>query len=456
MGFNVSYQSNSQDINDYLNMLIKNINEKSYNFNSNESLTFINDSYKAVLCIRKEFQSIFKVVKQSPENKDCDKLLNLKSSFVKLIKTYHIKNEEEIIKEFTEKIQNYIDLSKHENCKNLFVMIENYHIENIKKGKISRFLVINEFCDFISLRDCMENLYYDFINSRLEIKLENLYIEIVKLSNFLIQIIKILHQNKIRKFNLNINNILLSNNSSIFSNKELSNDLDKYNLNEFFYKFFDIEQADFFRINFKNEKIDLKLSNLNTNEFEDYVNYYLVIFQIIFFIKNLTYKNIFDFNDIFEFYKIDISVMKKELFNLINEDYKLIVLKYTFKNISKIEDFTNESSIFENIQIIHEIYLNLIAKKTLKLSELKITLNLNMIIDFLFSILEINEEKYIDYFFENLNLIKEKYEDILINHIKNEIKLLSVLVNKYITFIQNGYSTNRSVGNQNIIEFILK
>ena len=79
-----------------------------------------------------------------------------------------------------------------------------------------------------------------------------------------------------------------------------------------------------------------------------------------------------------------------------------------------------------------------------------------MIIDFLFSILEINEEKYIDYFFENLNLIKEKYEDILINHIKNEIKLLSVLVNKYITFIQNGYSTNRSVGNQNIIEFILK
>jgi hypothetical protein len=456
MGFNVSYQSNSQDINDYLNMLIKNINEKSYNFNSNESLTFINDSYKAVLCIRKEFQSIFKVVKQSPENKDCDKLLNLKSSFVKLIKTYHIKNEEEIIKEFTEKIQNYIDLSKHENCKNLFVMIENYHIENIKKGKISRFLVINEFCDFISLRDCMENLYYDFINSRLEIKLENLYIEIVKLSNFLIQIIKILHQNKIRKFNLNINNILLSNNSSIFSNKELSNDLDKYNLNEFFYKFFDIEQADFFRINFKNEKIDLKLSNLNTNEFEDYVNYYLVIFQIIFFIKNLTYKNIFDFNDIFEFYKIDISVMKKELFNLINEDYKLIVLKYTFKNISKIEDFTNESSIFENIQIIHEIYLDLIAKKTLKLSELKITLNLNMIIDFLFSILEINEEKYIDYFFENLNLIKEKYEDILINHIKNEIKLLSVLVNKYITFIQNGYSTNRSVGNQNIIEFILK
>lgn len=456
MGFNVSYQSNSQDINDYLNMLIKNINEKSYNFNSNESLTFINDSYKAVLCIRKEFQSIFKVVKQSPENKDCDKLLNLKSSFVKLIKTYHIKNEEEIIKEFTEKIQNYIDLSKHENCKNLFVMIENYHIENIKKGKISRFLVINEFCDFISLRDCMENLYYDFINSRLEIKLENLYIEIVKLSNFLIQIIKILHQNKIRKFNLNINNILLSNNSSIFSNKELSNDLDKYNLNEFFYKFFDIEQADFFRINFKNEKIDLKLSNLNTSEFEDYVNYYLVIFQIIFFIKNLTYKNIFDFNDIFEFYKIDISVMKKELFNLINEDYKLIVLKYTFKNISKIEDFTNESSIFENIQIIHEIYLDLIAKKTLKLSELKITLNLNMIIDFLFSILEINEEKYIDYFFENLNLIKEKYEDILINHIKNEIKLLSVLVNKYITFIQNGYSTNRSVGNQNIIEFILK
>jgi hypothetical protein len=449
MGFNVSYQSNSQSINDYLEMLIKNINEKSYNFNSKEPLTFINDSYKAILCMRKEFQSIFKVVKQNQEIKGYINLDNLnvfKSSFLKFIKTYQIKNEDEVIKEFTEKIQNYIELFKNEDFKNQFIMIEDYHIENLKKGKISRFLVINEFCDFISLRDCMESLYYDIINSKLEIKLENLYVEIVKLSNFLIQIIKILHQNKIRKFNLNINNILLCNNSTKYSNEEPLSDFLKFNLNEFFYKFSDIEQADFFRINFKNEKIDLKLTNLNTMEFDDCVNYYIVIFQIIFFIKNLSYKNVFDFNDIFEFYKIDISVMKKELMNLINEDYKLIILKYTFKIFPEIEDEASETSIFEKIQNIHEIYLDLLAKKKLEISVKILSLNLNMIIDFLFSIIEINEEEYIDYFFQNLNLIKEKYEEILIRHIQNEMKLLSVLINKYITFIQNGYSKNRLVG----------
>lgn len=238
MGVTISYANKKQKISNYIDNLVQNINENSFNC-ENDKLTFMNDKYIAVLSIKKNFQNIFKVMAVSnasnintidkidvnnfnfnhkflfnsnqnsnfnsnvnshkasfisnfesppksqnigkmpprltPSNKEIIKKniqfsYNHNPSGFKYLKTYQLKNKQNIIEDMSAKMEKYIGFFQNLKNQNI-VKIEEFYIENnIKKGgKVARLIVLEEYNEYVTLKDFLENLYYDSINSKIDI-----------------------------------------------------------------------------------------------------------------------------------------------------------------------------------------------------------------------------------------------------------------------------------------------
>jgi hypothetical protein len=236
---------------------------------------------------------------------------------------------------------------------------------------------------------------------------------------------------------MNLNNLILTIQDPSMTN-DVENQLDFINegsgnssiFNKFILQMSDVEESKFFSLNFEKEELKFNYSSIITLSNKDYINFYIIIFQLIFFIKNISYKTVFEFRDIFELAKIPIKELRKEFLILAEEDSKFNFFKYA---LDKLEE-NQESEILNHLTEIFSIYIKMLDKCPLDFNIMHD--KLSMLIHLLFSLVELNEEMYSVYFFTSIYSIQN--QEVLINILKNNHTMLSLLVSKYINFIQDG------------------
>jgi hypothetical protein len=111
-----------------------------------------------------------------------------------------------------------------------------------------------------------------------------------------------------------------------------------------------------------------------------------------------------------------------------------------------------------SLELVGDIFMSIANKADFKLQILRFNNDdglhdpsqnkayLKMLLDFLFSVVELNDEEYIDYFFECIFTFKQLEPNFLISYLKEDEKPLSLMINKYINFVQNGYHKNKTIG----------
>jgi hypothetical protein len=210
-------------------------------------------------------------------------------------------------------------------------------------------------------------------------------------------------------------------------------------------KLSDIEVSEFFRINFSDlDKNDFKVSYLNMYNFNDYHNFKILLLQFIFYVKNLSFKTIFEYEDMFQFYKLEEEVLSAEMSKIISEDPKLFYFSLLIDELNK----KNENEICE----LNELFQNIISLRNINFEEMK--LSKEKIILLLLSTVEISENIFLEYVFLNLFKIKNANSQIFVS-IFEDYTYLNIFMSKYINFIQLHYSKHKEVDFLDLIEYII-
>jgi hypothetical protein len=402
MGLIISYFNQQTTMSKYLDLLYNVISSNMKNLQK-DNILFIDNKYKAVSTFERGILNLFQVIDE-------------KSNFAqyKIIKTYQIKNEDTSIKSINNLIKHISTLSNDK-----IIKIETYRIDNNnKKGKILRLYLLEEFYESISLQQLLGFFYDDHISRKLIVDIDSLYEELINLSSNILDHIDYLHSKNIRHFNMNLCNI-------IYCRMKHS----------FCIKFTDIEAGEIYRINFGNE--DIKLSDMQNINIDDYHNFIIILFQLIFFIKNLSLKNAFDYTVMYDFYKTDINIIKNELDEIFESDIRLVYFKYILKFISEND--------YDKVREVNNIYKEIVRNDldTLSNKELKL--------DILFSLIEINEKHYLEYFYKILNEYKIREFDWLIDYL-NSKQVIHSVISTYINFIQLHYENNKKIDIMRVID----
>jgi hypothetical protein len=163
MGIEMSYMNEKIDLNEYIAKLMNIVVQNSINVEK-EKVCFMDGRYQAIYSVQKGFQNIFKAF---------DNLSNGKENCFKYIKTYQLKNQQNLITAMEEKLQFFIDKL---NDINSITKINRFYVENNKRGKIARLIILEEFNEFITLKDFLECIYHDFIKDRINIEIVILFL----------------------------------------------------------------------------------------------------------------------------------------------------------------------------------------------------------------------------------------------------------------------------------------
>jgi hypothetical protein len=409
MGITISYFNQQTSMTKYLDIVLNVIHSNSKNLQK-DNITFLDNKYKALSTFERGILSLFQVIDQ-------------KSNFAlyKTVKTYQIKNHDNYIIKVNNILKTISSLSSDKIIKIEYFSSDN----NIKKGKILRLYIIEEYNDYISLQQLLGYFYDDYVNRKLIMDIDILYEELINLCINILEHIDYLHSHDIKNTNINLSNIMYCKNKQTF-----------------LIKFTDIEAGEIYRINFGNDEVLNDMQNVNN---DDYHNFLILLFQLIFFIKNLSIKNGFDYSVMYDLYKTDLRVIKNELAEIFENDGRLMYFRYL------LEFMIDER--YDKVKGLNIVYKHILAKKMYFEYEMEIVL------DLLFSLVQLNEKDYLDYFFRVLNECNINNHKWLLSYL-TEKKQLQNFITKYINFIQIHYQKYKKIDlmcviNQCINEFNL-
>lgn len=394
MGLTISYFNQQTSFTKYLDLVLNVIHSQSKNLQK-ENITFIDNKYKALSTFERGILNLFHVI-------------DSKSNFAqyKTIKTYQIKNNEIEINKVNNFLKTISSLSSEK-----IIKIENFSFDNSnKKGKILRLFIIEEYNDYISLEQLLGLIYDDYTSKKLIIDIDNLYEELINLCVDVLDNIDHLHSHNINYTNINLSNIMICKNKHSFS-----------------VKFTDIETAEICRINFGSEEVLNDMQNVNN---DDYNNFLILLLQLVFFVKNLSLINGFEYSLMKDFYKTNIKVIENELSEIFESDCKMVYFKYVLSYIKE--------KSYDKIKELNDIYRNISS------NNIEYNCNLETRLDLLFSLVQINEKKYLQYFFNVLNECKIKDYKLLLSYITQN-NHIQCFITKYINFIQLYYKKNNEI-----------
>jgi hypothetical protein len=400
MGLTISYFNQQTSMTRYLDIVLNVIHSNSKNLQK-DNITFLDNKYKAQSTFERGILNLFQVIDQ-----------NSNFALYKTVKTYQIKNDDIYINKVNNILKTISSLSNDK-----IIKIENFSLDNNnKKGKILRLYIIEEYTDYISLQQLLGFLYDDYINRKLIFDIDILYEELINLCVDILEHIDYLHSHNIKNTNINLNNIMYCKNKHTF-----------------IIKFTDIEAGEIYRVNFDNEKVLNDMHNVNN---DDYHNFLILLFQLIFFIKNLSLKNVFDYSVIYDLYKTNIRVIKNELGEIFENDSRLLYFRYL------LEYMIDET--YDKVKELNSVYKQIVTKK------MDFEFDMEMMLDLLFSAVQLNERDYLDYFFRVLNEYHLKNQKWLLSYII-EKKQVQYFITKYINFIQIHYQKNKKIDLMSLI-----
>jgi hypothetical protein len=397
MGLTISYLGKSIKLSDYIEQLIDIVYTNATNIRK-DNITYLDERYRGIITIERGFQTVIKV---SDTKSGLERF--------KYLKNYQIANDEKIVAEIGKAmgklcgLQNFDGLTK----------IEDFFIENNRKANKLKMFIIEEYIEYISLQDFLGFLYDDYLTGKIKFKIENLYNELTKLIIAIFEIIETLNRNQFYNNNMRMGNLMLC------------KDAGKISL-----KFTDLEVSSIFSINMKDKKN--QISDLQTIDNNDYHNLMILLFQILFYIKNLSFKSVFEFSDMFKFYETESKVLELGINKLISEDrnkllYLNLFMKYYNSDPSELKELNN---IYKDISM---------KSSTSKLFHSKYSL------DLLFSLVDSNEDEFLEYFFNVIYDYEIKDQKLLINYIVTNSKL-QLFIAKYVSFISTHYQFNKKIG----------
>jgi hypothetical protein len=400
MGLILTYFNQQMNMSKYLDFISNIITSNSKNLQK-ENITFIDNKYKAITTFERGILNLFQVI---------DQKANIAQ--YKIIKTYQIKNEESLISKVTNFLNTIASLSNDK-----LIKIEDFKFENTnKKGKILRLYILEEYNDYISLQQFLGLFYDDYISRKLTVNINTLYEELISLCCDIMEFIDSLHSQNIFNVNMSLNNIMYCKAKHTFV-----------------VKFTDIESGELHRINFGND--DIKLSAMQNMNNDDYHNFQIILFQLIFFIKNLSLKNAFDYTVMYDFFKTDIKIIQNELTEIFESDSRLAYFKYLLRYISE--------NAYDKIKELNSLYKDIMKKN------LELKYDSEIILDMLFSLIQSNEN-YLEYFFNILNEYRLRDNKWLLNYLIEKQHIQNIIT-RYINFIQIHYHNNKNVDLMDVI-----
>jgi hypothetical protein len=396
MGLTISYLGKSITLSDYIAQLIDIVYTNSTNIKK-DNITYLDGRYKGLLTIERGFQTIIKVVDTKANEK------------FKYIKTYQFANEEKMLTELSKAMKKLCNLPAMDKM----ISVEDFYIENNRKASKLKMFVIEDYVEYISLQDFFSYLYEDFLSNRVRLKIENLYNELTKVTVLVYDLMEQLNRNGLYNNNIRISNLMLCR-STIGIVIKLS----------------DIEIGSIFSISLKDKKT--QLSDLQTIDNDDYHNLMILLFQTLFFIKNLSFKSVFQFNEIYKFYETDLKILEVGINKLIGEDvnkllYLNLLMKFIKINPRELRELNESYKLVES-----------------KLNPLKL-FNAKYSLDLLFSLVDSSEDEYLEYFFITIYDYELKDQKGLVSYIVFNSKL-QLFIAKYVNFISAYYKTNKNIG----------
>jgi hypothetical protein len=404
MGIHISYLNKNQTLMEYLCDVIKNVYNDELNVDS-EKITFEDGNLVAVKSVRKNFQVVFKVK-------------HIKSQKFSNLKVYQIKNDQMAIEAISKKMEIFGNVFKlNQNI----VSYEKYFSEDLKKGKTTRYILLEECLEYVTLKEFLEIFFYDYQQKRVETDTESMYIEIIKLVLKMTELIQFFDKHNIKDYSLNLENIIIHNKKNYESQLKFAN----------------FEVSEFFKIN-TNDNINTDSLNLYTQINNPVQSFLLIVFQLLFYVKNLSLQTIFDFNDIFQFYKIDLKLLRQELCTNILNNSNLIYFRHFFEIFNQEADFSDSTNLIK-LKDITEKYLHVIERREI----LTTNTDANIYLDYIFSLQPSDDTgQYIDYLFTTLSKISR---ECLLSYFKERnFKTFSTFVSGYVKYIQ--ISKTKSTG----------
>jgi hypothetical protein len=403
MGLTISYLGKSITLSDYIEHLIDIAYSNARNI-TKDGFTFIDGRYKGLLTIERGFQTIIKVA----DTKSVE-------SF-KYIKTYQVANDEKVLAELTKSMEKLRNLPDIEGV----MPMEDFYIENNRKAIKLKMFVIEDYVEYISLQDFLSFLSDDYSTGKVKLKIENLYNELTKMTVLLYDTMEQLNKNHgFYNNNMRISNLMLCRGSGKTG---------------VVLKLTDTEVGTVFSISLKDKKN--QLPDLQTIDNDDYHNLMILLLQVLFVIKNLSFgqKGVFEFSEIYRFYETDLRIIEGGIDGLISEETnknKLLYLNLLTKFIKPYP---------KDLKEVNECYKLIEAMaSSVKLFNLKYSL------DLLFSLVDSNEDDYLEYFFKIIYDYELRDQKSLVNYIVTNSKL-QMFIAKYVSFISTHYKNNRKIG----------
>jgi hypothetical protein len=182
MGFGISYINRSQNFYFYLKEIIDSYKDVGYDCNKDE-LFIMNGKYKAIKSFQKGIHNYFLVL-PTGLSKDRNKLSGIDDNkekiyneitlsnegFIicnrqKIVQIYHFKNNAKTVQEFLK----HLNILKSIPKKSFIRSIDDFYVEDTKRSL--KIFISQDYSTFISIRDFLENIYNDIINSKLELNL---------------------------------------------------------------------------------------------------------------------------------------------------------------------------------------------------------------------------------------------------------------------------------------------
>jgi hypothetical protein len=194
MGFGISYLNRSQNFSYYLNGIIDEYKQAGYDCSKDE-LFLMGKKYKAVKSFQKGLHNYFLVAPNSSDRSNSqnnnkfniDKELPLSNNFyynygddyqniekLKIVQIYHLKYNDKSLNDFIK----HVNILKNIPKKTFIRSIHDFHIEDTKRSL--KIFISQDYSSFISLRDFLENIYEDFIKSKIEVNLVKIYLFIFR------------------------------------------------------------------------------------------------------------------------------------------------------------------------------------------------------------------------------------------------------------------------------------